>query len=98
MSGRAKGHIPRNEANPARWRGHLDKLLPKRAKLTRGHHAAMDYADVPAFIADLREREAMAALALEFCILTAARSGELYARGGPKSILPRRSGRFRRGG
>jgi integrase len=75
---RAKGHIPRNEANPARWRGHLDKLLPKRAKLTRGHHAAMDYADVPAFIADLREREAMAALALEFLILTAARSAEVY--------------------
>jgi Arm DNA-binding domain len=95
---RAKGHIPRNEANPARWRGHLDKLLPKRAKLTRGHHAAMDYGDVAAFIAELREREATAALALEFCILTAARSGELYARGGPKSILPRRSGRFRRGG
>jgi hypothetical protein len=33
---RARGHIARNEANPARWRGHLDKLLPKRAKLTRG--------------------------------------------------------------
>ena len=38
----------------------------------------MDYADVPAFIADLREREAMAALALEFLILTAARSAEVY--------------------
>ena len=38
---RAKGHIPRNEANPARWRGHLDKLLPKRQKLMRGHHAAL---------------------------------------------------------
>ena len=34
---RAKGYISRNEANPARWRGHLDKLLPKRQKLTRGH-------------------------------------------------------------
>ena len=74
---RAKGHIPRNEANPARWRGHLDKLLPKRAKLTRGHHAALRYADVPAFIANLRERQATAALALEFCVLTAARSGEV---------------------
>ena len=48
---RARGHIDRNEANPARWRGHLDKLLPKRAKLTRGHHAAMPYAEVPAFVA-----------------------------------------------
>ena len=38
---RARGIIGPNEANPARWRGHLDKLLPKRQKLTRGHHAAM---------------------------------------------------------
>ena len=76
---KARGHIGRNEANPARWRGHLDKLLPKRAKLTRGHHAAMPYADVPAFVADLRERPATAARALEFCILTAARSGEALA-------------------
>ena len=74
---RAKGHIPRNEANPARWRGHLDKLLPKRAKLTRGHHAAMAYQDIPTFIGQLRERDAMAASALEFCILTATRSGEV---------------------
>ena len=73
---RARGHIPRNDANPARLRGHLDKLLPKRQKLTRGHHAAMAYADVPAFVAKLREREAIAALAMEFCILTATRSGE----------------------
>ena len=76
---KARGFIGRNEANPARWRGHLDKLLPKRAKLTRGHHAAMPYADVPAFIASLRERPATAARALEFCILTAARSGEALA-------------------
>ena len=73
---RAKGHFPKNEANPARWRGHLDKLLPKRQKLTRGHHAALPYAQVPAFLGKLREREATAALALEFTILTAARSGE----------------------
>ncbi len=72
---RAKGHIARNEANPARWRGHLDKLLPKRQKLTRGHHAAMDYRG--GFIGKLREREATAALVLEFAILTAARSGEV---------------------
>jgi integrase len=76
---RARGHIGHNEANPARWRGHLDKLLPKRAKLTRGHHAAMPYADVPGFVASLRERPAIAARALEFCILTAARSGEALA-------------------
>jgi integrase len=74
---RAKGHISRNEANPARWRGHLDKLLAKRQKLTRGHHAAMPFDDVPEFIGKLRERPAIAAMALEFLILTAARSGEV---------------------
>ena len=63
--------------NPARWRGHLDHLLPKPGKLTRGHHAAMPYRDVPAFVATLRERSGVAALALEFAILTAARSGEV---------------------
>ena len=67
----------RSGENPARWRGHLDHLLPKRQKLTRGHHAAMPYTDVPDFIADLRRREAVAALALEFCILNASRSGEV---------------------
>ena len=75
---RAKGHIPANDANPARWRGHLNKLLPKRSTLSRGHHAALPYKEMPAFIADLRTRAATAALALEFCILTAARSGEVY--------------------
>jgi integrase len=74
---RAKGHIPRNEANPARWRGHLDKLLPKRQKLSRGHHAAMAFDGLPEFIGKLRERPAVAAMALEFTILTAARSGEV---------------------
>ncbi len=76
---KARGFIGRNEANPARWRGHLDKLLPKRAKLTRGHHAAMPYNEVPAFAAGLREHPTTAARALEFCILTAARSGEALA-------------------
>src|SRR5450432_3416684 len=74
---RAKGHIPRNEANPARWRGHLDKLLSKRPKLSRGHHAAMAYEDVPAFVTKLRRRQATAAAALEFAILTAARTSEV---------------------
>ena len=61
---RANGDIAEDRSNPARWRGHLDKLLAKRAKLSRGHHAAMDYAKVPAFFADLRERDGAAALAL----------------------------------
>jgi integrase len=72
---KAKGF--REGENPARWRGHLDHLLPKPLKLTRGHHAAMPYEEVPAFIGDLRNRDATAARALEFCILTAARSGEV---------------------
>jgi integrase len=72
---KAKGF--RNGENPARWRGHLDHLLPRPLKLARGHHAAMPYEDVAAFITKLREREASAALALELCILTAARSGEI---------------------
>ncbi|MBY2913959.1 integrase arm-type DNA-binding domain-containing protein [Rhizobium leguminosarum] len=73
---RAKGH--RTGENPALWRGHLDKLLPKRRKLSRGHHTALPYGDVSEFIAALRKREAIAARALEFTILTAARSGEVF--------------------
>jgi integrase len=73
----AKAQGLRSGENPARWRGHLDQLLPKRQRLMRGHHAAMSYADVPAFMADLQSRQATAALALEFAILTAARSGEV---------------------
>jgi integrase len=63
--------------NPARWRGHLDHLLPKRPAISRGHHAAMPYDEVPAFMMNLRAGETVATLALEFCLLTAARSGEV---------------------
>jgi integrase len=73
----AKAKSLRSGENPAAWRGHLENLLPKPSKLSRGHHAAMPYADVPAFIDELRKREAVAALALGFVILTAARSGEV---------------------
>jgi integrase len=72
---KAQGH--RSGENPAAWRGHLAHILPKRQKITRDHHAAMDYRNVPAFIGQLRERDAIAALALEFVILTATRSGEV---------------------
>lgn len=72
---KAKGY--RSGENPARWKGHLDQLLPKRNRLARGHHAALPFADVPAFIENLRGRPATSALALEFTILTAARSGEV---------------------
>ena len=72
---KAKGH--RCGENPALWRGHLDQLLPKRHRLSRGHHAALPFAATPAFMEDLRGRSATAARALEFAILTAARSGEV---------------------
>jgi integrase len=73
---RARGLIDRDRANPAAWKGHLDKLLPKPTRLQRGHHAALPYARMAEFMASLRAREAMAALCLEFLALTAVRSGE----------------------
>lgn len=64
--------------NPFRWRGHLDKLLPKPSKVSKpSHHAAMPYADLPAFMARLREGDSISRKALEFTILTAARTGEV---------------------
>jgi integrase len=53
--------------------------LPRPSKLVRGHHAAMPYDEVAGFVARLRDRDATAALALELCILTAARSGEILS-------------------
>lgn len=76
---KAKGH--RKGENPARWKGHLALLLPKRKRLTQGHHPAMPFEQTPAFMARLRARPALAARALEFTILTAARTSEaIYAR------------------
>ncbi len=72
---RVGGH--RAAENPARWRGHLDVLLPRSGKLTRGHHAALPYPDLPAFYRELARRPGQSALALRFIILTAARSGEV---------------------
>ena len=64
--------------NPARWRGHLSEALPARnANGKVEHHAALPYAELPAFMADLRKREGVAAQALEFTILTAASTGEV---------------------
>ena len=72
----AKAQEFRSGENPAAWRGHLKLILPARQKLTRGHHARMAIDDVPGFMAELREREAVAARCLEFAILTATRSAE----------------------
>lgn len=73
----AKARGYRDGENPARWRGHIAQILPARSRLTRGHHKAMPYEAIPAFVSALRQREAVAALALEFAILTAARTGEV---------------------
>ncbi|MEI7601518.1 MAG: integrase arm-type DNA-binding domain-containing protein [Aestuariivirga sp.] len=73
----AKARGFRAGENPATWRGHLRAILPARQKLTRGHHAALPYDDVPAFMAALRARQSLAAMALELAILTACRSGEV---------------------
>jgi integrase len=67
----------RTGENPARWRGHLDHLLPARSKVRRvEHYAALPYAELPEFMAALRKQEGTAARGLEFAILTAARTGE----------------------
>ena len=73
----AKARGYRDGENPARWRGHIAQILPARAKLSRGHHKALPYADLPTFMLQLRSREAMASLALEFVILTATRTSEV---------------------
>jgi integrase len=68
----------RTGENPARWRGHLDKLLPARAKIQKvQHHPALPYDEVADFMATLRGQDGIAARALEFLILTAARTGEI---------------------
>jgi integrase len=68
----------RKGENPARWRGHLDKLLPARAKIQKVvHHPALPYSEIADFMVSLRNQEGIAARALEFLILTAARTGEI---------------------
>jgi integrase len=63
--------------NPARWKGHLDKLLPARSKIAKVvHHAALPVSQIGAFMAELRKLEGNGARCLEFAVLTAARSGE----------------------
>jgi integrase len=82
----AKARGWREGENPACWRGHLDKLLPKPSKAKRAvreatgrqeHHAALPYAEIAAFFADLRKQPGIAARALEFLILTGTRTNEV---------------------
>lgn len=68
----------RQGENPARWKGHLDAVLPKPRKVKKvRHHKAIQWQEVGRFVAELRHREGISARALEFLILTAARSGEV---------------------
>lgn len=63
--------------NPARWSGHLEHILPQRLSTAIRHHAALPYAELPAFMSELQQRDGVPERALEFAILTAARSGEV---------------------
>lgn len=81
----------RSGDNPARWKGHLDTVLPKPSKVTKvKHHKAIPWQEMGAFMTELKKREGMAAKALEFVILTATRSGEV--RGGTWDEIDLKSG------
>jgi integrase len=68
----------RQGPNPAQWKGNLAHILPARARVRKvAHHAALPFADIPEFLTALRSQEGMAARALEFAILTAARTNEV---------------------
>lgn len=72
---RARALKLRTGENPARWKGHLDQLLPAKSQVKPvRHHPALPYRDLPAFMAKLRKRDGISARALEFTILTAART------------------------
>jgi integrase len=72
----ARGY--RQGENPARWRGHLENLLPRKSKVRRvEHHAALPYAEIGSFMSELHQQEGTAARALDFAILTGARTGEV---------------------
>lgn len=70
-------HEYREGVNPARWRGHLDKLLARPSKVQKSeHHKALPYAEICGFVEQLHQQDGIAAKCLEFTILTAARTGE----------------------
>src|SRR5262245_22337290 len=74
----AKGRGLRNGENPARWSGHLDEMLASPSKIAAvRHHPALPHGEIPEFMAELRNRKSLSAKALEFTILTAARTNEV---------------------
>jgi hypothetical protein len=86
----------RQGPNPAQWKGNLAHVLPPRAKVRRvEHHAALAFDDIHKFHAELQARRSMAARALEFAILTAARTGEALGASWVRSTLPLRFGQSR---
>jgi len=87
----AKVREYRSGENPARWRGHLAQILPARTKLSRGHHRAAPYDEVPSILAALRSHRAVSALALEFSVLTAARTGEVIGATWEEIDFPKRA-------
>jgi integrase len=81
----------RQGENPARWRGHLENLLPAPTKIRQvEHHAALPYHEIGGFMAELRQQEGVAARALEFAILTAARTGEVIGARWEEISIPER--------
>jgi integrase len=83
---RVRGY--RNGENPARWRGHLDKLLPRRSKLQKIEHLpALPWPEIGSFMSELRADHSLAARGLEFTILTAGRSGEIVGARWPEIDL-----------
>ena len=81
----AKARGCRAGENPARWRGHLDQLLPKKSKVRKvRHHPALPYDELGAFMKDLRNQQGTAAAALEFLILTVGRTSEVIGARGPE--------------
>jgi integrase len=85
----AKARGLRTGENPARWRGHLDHLLPARAKVRRvKHHASLRYSEICTHLEALRCQKGVAAKALEFLILTAARTGEVLGAHWEEMDLP----------
>jgi integrase len=74
----ARTHRWREGENPARWRGHLENVLPKRSKVRKvAHHAALPWSEISGFMVKLGKQDGVAALALRFAVLTVARTGEV---------------------
>ena len=85
----AAAHQYRDPLNPARWRGHLDKLLPKPSRVKKvAHLPAMPYPEVPTFMVELSRNGSVSALALRFLILTATRTSEVLKAQWPEMDLP----------